>query len=186
LSTAASPPRAGLGVGGRETSCAMSLLPAYFGARKRDDAPAPPTDESEDDQLRHDIFNLIPSRAANNFAPLDAPAAEAVEEAPAPKPIGRNKHPVDMTDLSRLSIDTDGHLYWDGKPVKARQQLAMSGKQILAAALIALFVIVGAVGAAIQGGAAAHEWACRLGLTKSYCGLPAATPAPRPRIDIPA
>ena len=103
--------------------------------------------------------------------------------APEPEPQGRNVHPVDMTDLSRLSIDSDGRLYWDGKPVEVRRRISMSRAQVVGASIVAAFVIVGAIGAALQGSAAARDWACRLGWTASYCTLPG-TPAGRP--DIPA
>jgi hypothetical protein len=164
----------------------MSLLPAYFGARKRDDDLAPPTDEA-DDQSQRDIFNLIPSRAANRSEPVETPAVEIEDDAkPARKPIGKNKHPVDMTDLSRLSIDTDGQLYWDGKPVKSRREVSLSRGQLIAATVVVLMVVIGALGAAVQGLAAAHDWGCKLGWTHSNCALPSRPSQPPPRVDIPA
>ena len=96
-------------------------------------------------------------------------------------PEGRNVHTIGITDLSRLSIDRDGRLYWDGKPVEVRRRIMMSRAQILSAVVIGAFVVIGAVGAAINGTAAAIDWACRIGWTKSYCG-PAETPPPRPEI----
>jgi len=97
----------------------MSLPPAYLGARRRkNDDQAPPVDEP-DSNAREDLFNLIPPRANGNtssfaryeeLAPSPPPDIEPPPE-PQAKLIGRNRHPVDMTDLSRLSIDNDGRLY---------------------------------------------------------------------------
>ena len=156
----------------------MSLLPAFIKAQKRnadsappaDAAPALPAADSGDN-----VFDLVPPRAAET--------TEAAEDAkPAPK--GRNVHPVDMTDLSRLSIDRDGRLYWDGKPVEVHRRILMSRAQVVGASIVAAFVIIGAIGAALQGSAAARDWACRLGWTSSTCTLPGAQPRNRP--DIPA
>ena len=38
--------------------------------------------------------------------------------APAPEPVAQKP----AMDLSRLSIDDSGHLYWDGKPVEVRRR----------------------------------------------------------------
>jgi hypothetical protein len=46
-------------------------------------------------------------------------------------------------------------------------------------------VAVGAIGAAVQGTAAARDWACRLGWTTTYCTLRDAPPALH-SLDIPA
>jgi hypothetical protein len=185
----------------------MKLLPAYFGARRRQDDEAPP----EEPESRADVFNLIPPRAnensqANDGLALPAPqqpeaaseflvaepvAAEpavaepAVTEPPS-KPIGRSRHPVGMTDLSRLSIDGDGRLYWDGKPVEVQRRLLMSRPQIVGAGLIGVFVVIAAIGATLQGSTAAHDFACKQGWIASYCLAPP-PPAPRsPAVDIPA
>ena len=61
----------------------------------------------------------------------------------------------------------------------------MSRTQVIGASVIGAFVVIGAIGAAIQGSAAARDWACRLGWTQSYCALPDAYPA-RHSTDIPA
>ena len=170
----------------------MSRLTGYFSARKRtqDSAPMPePEPDSREDHSRDDVFDLIPPRPANVNAAEDAEAAHVADpdmpfEAGAG---GRNVHPIAMTDLSRLSIDNDGRLYWDGKPVEVRRRILMSRPQIVGASIIALFVVIGAVGAAVHGSAAALDWACRLSWTANYCPLPDATPPPPPpRPDIPA
>ena len=179
----------------------MSLLPAYVSARLRKDDSAPQaeadrdspiadtpfadphgddfrrpdshaTDLDDKTDLDDNVFNLLP--------PAETDHADAVASPP-PPPQGRNKHPVDMTDLSRLSIDRDGKLYWDGKPVETHHRLAMSRRQIVGAGIVAAFVIIGA---ALQATAAARDWACRLGWSSSACALPGV--APRRASDIPA
>jgi hypothetical protein len=170
----------------------MNLLPAYFGSRKRAEDVAPPPAEPEGDS-RRDVFNLIPPRAetiepAEQSAPPPEPEPQP-EPPPPPAPdIGREVRPIGTTDLTRLSIDNDGRLYWDGKPVEVRRRLMLSRAQVVGLSLIALFIVISAVGAAIQGSVAAHEWACRLGWVTTYCAAPAAPPAPAPppRPDIPA
>ena len=171
----------------------MSLLPGFIKARQREDDSAPQTDavadsytadshahdahigDSHNAELDDNVFNLLPPESSEPAAP--EPIAE-------PKPQGRNRHPVDMTDLSRLSIDRDGRLYWDGKPVETHHRLSMSRRQIVGASLVAAFVAIGAIGAAIQGASAARDWACWLGWSASACTLPDALPRNRP--DIPA
>ena len=175
----------------------MSLFPSFIRARQRQDDSAPQTEaaadfrlgdsygrdphigNSYDAELDENVFNLLPPEPADHAAPEPIP-----EPIPEPMPQGQNHHPVDMTDLSRLSIDHDGRLYWDGKPVETHHRLMMSRKQIVGASLIAALVAIGAIGAAIQGAAAARDWACRLGWSASAC-----TPLPdrllQNRPDIP-
>jgi hypothetical protein len=120
------------------------------------------------------------SAAAVSAPVVSAPAVSApvVEKPSTLKP---------AMDLSRLSIDNNGHLYWDGKPVEVRRRVALSGAQILAATIIGLFVILGGIGAAINGSTAAFEWGCKLGWIHSNCASPSLLlPPPRPRVDIPA
>lgn len=163
----------------------MSLFPAYFGARKSaDDDPAPaPEPENES---RADIFNLIPPRAEQKYEratetdqPREAVAGPAEIE-------GRNVRPVAATDLTRLSIDNDGRLYWDGKPVEVRRRLMMSRGQVIGTCLIAFFIVGGALSSAIQAAATIHDWACRAGWA-SECRADPAPSAPgfQPRSDIP-
>jgi hypothetical protein len=166
----------------------MSLLLNILNARKRwsesaqtdsyvDDSPHPDSFHADSHAESHDagpqdnVFNLIP------------PEGDSSEPSPPPAPQGRNVHPVDMTDLSRLSIDTEGRLYWDGKPVEVHRRLLMSREQVIGACVIGAFVIVGALGAVLQGTSAARDWACRFGWATSVCG-PASVP--RSTFDIPA
>src|SRR3954468_14988590 len=151
----------------------MSLLPGFIKARQRQDDSAPQTDAAADSpvadshtgsppdtELDDNIFNLLPPESSEPAAP--EPILEPIlEPSPEPKPQGRNQHPVDMTDLSRLSIDRDGRLYWDGEPedgvtgggkrVGPPHRVPMPRGQIAGASLVAAFVAIGAIGAAIQG-----------------------------------
>jgi hypothetical protein len=157
---------------------AMSLLLNFINTRlRRGDSAEPEShfdshefDSTGDEQEQDNVFNLLPPEDESGH----------VE---APEPIGRNVHPVDMTDLSRLSIDTDGRLYWDGKPVEVQRRLLMSREQIIGACLIGAFVAIGALGAVVQGTSAARDWACRFGWASSICGP---SSAPRNAFDIPA
>jgi hypothetical protein len=175
----------------------MSLFPAFISARKRNQDSAPP-EETAADSLRMDSPAADSARADapradapqvdlhDNIFELLPPKSDETTEtaAPEPAPQGRNVHPVDMTDLSRLSIDRDGRLYWDGKPVEVRRRISMSRAQIIGASIVAAFVVIGAIGSAIQGAVAARELACRLGWSADACSLPGAQP--RNRSDIPA
>jgi hypothetical protein len=156
----------------------MSLLPALFKARKReDDAASPPkpaSDSRETDSppkaAEDNVFELVPPEKIHDAYRVAQSESAAEPEAPAAAKKGRNIHPLAIADLSRLSIDDDGRLYWDGKPVEVRRRIEMSRAQV--------------VGAIIQGSLALRDWGCRLGWTTSYCGVPA--PARLPRLDIPA
>ena len=157
----------------------MSLFPAFVSARKRNKETAPQPErapdlrvsDSDDGDADDNIFDLLPPKPAEVKAPV-----------PAPK--GRDTRPAEMTDLSRLSIDSDGRLYWDSKPVETHHRLSMTRAQVVGASIVAIFVVIGAIASAIQGAAAARDLACRLGWSASACALPASQP--RTRFDIPA
>jgi hypothetical protein len=164
----------------------MSLLPAYISALRRK-ARLASTMEPEIDS--HDrVFDLVPPRTSDtvtadeNAEPEKSAEPDQRSEAAASS---RSLHPVTMTDLTRLSIDNDGRLYWDGKPVEVRRSILMSRAQVIGAIVIGAFVVIGAIAAAIQGSTAVRDWACRLGWTQSYCALPDAYPQQR-STDIPA
>ena len=161
----------------------MSLFPAFVSARKRqrEQAPTPEpaaeeafAEPSHDDD--NDIFSLLPPQE------LATEHTEPGAEPPPPEPIGRNLHPVDMTDLSRLSIDREGRLYWDGRAVETHHRFAMSRQQVIAASIVAAFVVIGAIGAVLQGSVAARDWACRLGWSANACAMP----QPHADAEIPA
>jgi len=173
----------------------MSRFSALFKAPKRPNDTVSPaeavadsrsgdshTDGSQKQELEDNVFNLLP--------PENAPAASQETRSTADEPdhrspekSGRNVHPLATADLSRLSIDNDGRLYWDGKPVEVRRRIQMSRTQAVGAGVVSVFIVIGAIGAAIQGSVALRDWSCRLGWTTSYCGIPAVPPR---RPDIPA
>jgi hypothetical protein len=161
----------------------MSRFPAFIKTRLRQRESVPQTGPADDSQPESQASDTQGSdRDENIFDLLPPQAAEAA--APDPEPQGRNVRPVDMTDLSRLSIDRDGRLYWDGKPVEVRRRIAMSRAQIVGATIVAAFVVIGAVASALQGAVAARELACRLGWSAAAC---APGPVqPRQESDIPA
>jgi hypothetical protein len=166
----------------------MSLFPAYFGARKRADEDSAPAIEPENES-RADIFNLIPPRALDKYQqPKISEKSDPSEKIESPRQAeGRDVHAVNAMDLTRLSIDNDGRLYWDGKPVEVRRRLMMSQNQVIGAGFIAFFIIVAAIASVIQATATLSDWACRTG--SSQCNTSALSaptaPAPRPRVDIP-
>jgi hypothetical protein len=119
-----------------------------------------------------DIFKLLPPELA----------AAALQSGSVPRPADRSRPTANMTDLSRLSVDAKGQLCLDGTPVETRHRMAMSRGQIAAASFVVLLVAIGALGAAVQGLAAARDWACQLGWSHSVCVMPAAASPARPDI----
>ena len=169
----------------------MSLLPAFVNARLRKADSAPQTETTSDSQQPDSPVGdtkASDSKASDPddhiFDLLPPTKPEVSGEPQEPEPQGRNVHPVDMTDLSRLSIDRDGRLYWDGKPVEVRRRISLSRAQVVGASIVAAFVVIGAIASAIQGAVAARELACRLGWSASACTLPGGLP--QNRFDIPA
>jgi hypothetical protein len=167
----------------------MSRLPNFFSALRRVRIPVSrtkPSGPAHGSVLPDDIFHLIPPRPAEqaNEAQKPADSPEPAGAAPLGKPMPASRHirSVGVMDLTRLSIDDDGRLYWDGKPVEVRRRLTMSRAQIIGASIIGALVAIAAIGAAIQGVATTYEWAWQAGWTSGPC----ATPAPPPRTDIPA
>ncbi|MCK1663470.1 hypothetical protein [Bradyrhizobium sp. 151] len=74
----------------------------------------------------------------------------------------RNVRPISMKESDGLGIDNEGRLHWNGKPVEIiGRRLYLTGYQIFLASVVAIFTVVGGVGAAAQGWAAYHDWACR-------------------------
>ena len=60
----------------------------------------------------------------------------------------------------------------------------MSRRQTIGATLVAAFIVLGALGAMLQGTTAAYGWACKLGWATTYCEPAAPEPVAAP--DIPA
>ena len=103
----------------------MSLFPAYFGARKRADEDSGSGDGAGERIARRYLQSHSAARGRKIRAAGQDPKSPKVETAPA-NAEGRNVHAVNAMDLTRLSIDNDGRLYWDGKPVEVRRRLMMS------------------------------------------------------------
>jgi hypothetical protein len=170
--------------GARRNMPAMSPSPAPLNPRDAADDPEPigepgPSMHGDDES----IFELVPPQpAAEPVPPLPPPAEDKPYK---PSPSGRSVHPIGITDLSRMAVDTEGRLYWDDRPVEVRRRILMSRPQIIAASIVSAFLIVGAIGAAIQGWAAALDLACRFGMATTHCPLPHTAPPPA-RPDIPA
>ena len=172
----------------------MSRFSALFEAPKRPSDMASPKEAVDDPRptdsperaLEDNVFSLVPPENAPVTAETARSAADdppSEPDHPSPKKSGRNIQPLATADLSRLSIDNDGRLYWDGKPVEVRRRIQMSRAQVVGASVVAVGVVIGAIGAAIQGSLALRDWSCRLGWTTSHCGLPDVAPR---RSDIPA
>src|SRR5450631_1296636 len=91
---------------------------------------------------------------------------EALKRVPVQK-IDRSKwpenvRPIALSEVDGLGIDADGRLHWNGKPVEIiGRRLDLTNFQVFLAVVVALFTIVGGMGAAAQGWAAYHDWACR-------------------------
>jgi len=184
----------------------MSRFSTLFTVPKRPDAPpdaaasarSPSPDSGAPPQgnLEDNVFSLVPPETApeasqatpqetSKETPKDADsAAEKVDADPAPfRKSSSHLHQLATADLTRLAIDEDGKLYWDGKPVEVRRRLSLSPEQTLIAGIVAVILVIGALGAAVQGSLALRDWGCRLGWTAHYCAPPGKAPS---RLDIPA
>src|SRR5437016_5661346 len=74
----------------------------------------------------------------------------------------RHVRPIAIAESSGLGIDLDGRLYWNGKPVEIiGRRLDLTWTQAVFGFLVAIFTVVGGIGAAAQGWAAYHDWACK-------------------------
>jgi hypothetical protein len=74
----------------------------------------------------------------------------------------RAVRPISLAEVDGLGIDSDGRLHWNGKPVEIiGRRLDLTWTQTLFGLLVAIFTVVGGVGAAAQGWAAYHDWACK-------------------------
>ena len=123
----------------------MSLLPALFKARKRPDDTAPTTEPADDSpradspprEAEDNVFELVPPEKIQEAVSRGSTRAGARSR----EKKGRNVHGLAAADLSRLSIDNDGRLYWDGKPVEVRRRIQMSRAQVVGASVVAAFVV---------------------------------------------
>lgn len=74
----------------------------------------------------------------------------------------RHVRPISMGEADGLGIDNEGRLHWNGKPVEIiGRRVDLTRGQSLIAIVVAVFTVVGGIGAAAQGWAAYHDWACK-------------------------
>jgi hypothetical protein len=103
---------------------------------------------------------------AERIARQNAEREEALRRVPL-QTIDKSKWPKDvrpiaMSEADGLGIDPDGRLHWNGKPVEIiGRRLDLTWTQAVFGFLVAIFTVVGGIGAAVQGWAAYHDWACR-------------------------
>lgn len=141
---------------------------AADGSSRFDTALDPVQSPADRDRPESAAENAAESSAAEPPSPPPALASKTpASNTPASK-TPASKTPTGL-DLARLSIDDVGRLYWDGKPVEVRRRLTLSRAQVVGTSIIGVLVLVTALGAAVQGTAAAHEWACSRGLIETYC-----------------
>ncbi|MGU3666083.1 hypothetical protein ACLBX9_18015 [Methylobacterium sp. A49B] len=76
---------------------------------------------------------------------------------------------IGLGDLSRLGVDAQKRLYYDGRPVEIRRRLDLTRGERWFAVVVGFFTILGGVGAVAQGWAAAHQWACQIEATAWHC-----------------
>jgi hypothetical protein len=84
------------------------------------------------------------------------------------QPIDRSTWPKTVRPISLdeegLGIDRDGRLYWNGKSVEiVGQRLDLTRTQAWIGIAVAVFTAIAAVGTAVQGWTAYHDWACKTG-----------------------
>ena len=87
---------------------------------------------------------------------------------------------IAIGEVGSLGIDRRGVLHWDGHPVVVQKGITLSFWQALATGLIVTFTVVGGIGAAAQGWAAAHQWSCQIKWTTWACPPPAPSPSQAP------
>ena len=93
---------------------------------------------------------------------------------------------VGANELNRLSVNKDGRLYWDDKPVIVRRRLVLTPWQKLGAIFIGIAAVMIGLSALVQTTIAAHEWMCGAKwLTGSCPGAAPSVPPPPPRPQFP-
>jgi hypothetical protein len=74
----------------------------------------------------------------------------------------RGVRPIAMAETDGLGVDREGRLHWDGKPVEIiGRRLDLTTTQAIVAIVVAVFTGIIAIGTAIQGWTAYHDWACK-------------------------
>jgi len=77
--------------------------------------------------------------------------------------------PIALDEMDSFGVDRRGVLHWNGHPVLVQKGIKLSTWQSFGTILIVLFTIIGGVGAAAQGWAAAHQWSCQIKLISWAC-----------------
>jgi hypothetical protein len=87
--------------------------------------------------------------------------------------------PISLSESDGLGIDAEGRLYWNGRPVEIiGRRLDLTWTQAWIAIIVAIFTVIGTIGAAAQGWAAYHDWACRNNARAYVACPPPAVPLP--------
>ncbi|TFV38675.1 hypothetical protein E4K66_14935 [Bradyrhizobium frederickii] len=74
----------------------------------------------------------------------------------------RNVRSISIKEIDGLGIDNEGRLHWNGKPVEIiGRRVDLTRGQSLIAIVVAVFTVIAGIGAAAQGWAAYHDWACK-------------------------
>ena len=91
---------------------------------------------------------------------------------------------ISLEGLALLGLDNQTQLYWDGKPVAITQRLTLSRRQKTWAALTAIGILLGGLGALAIGIDAGHNFGCKFEWWLAGCSrvAPAAAPVPEPRL----
>jgi hypothetical protein len=120
---------------------------------------------------------LIPFGTRKGAAAGDQPQADPLGDMlAADSPRAR----AGAMDLDRITVDKNGRLFWDGKPVVVRRRLVLSGWQTFGAWLIGLAAITIALSGAVLAAIQAHDWMCSARWVSGYCTGVTATPVPPP------
>ena len=89
-------------------------------------------------------------------------------------------------DLTRVTVDDDGRLLWDGKPVVVRRKLQLSGLQKLWAIVLVLAALLICVSGATVAAIRLHDWMCGANWITQYCVVtPPPKPVPPPQPELP-
>lgn len=78
--------------------------------------------------------------------------------------------PITFDETGQIGVDSVGGLYWRGKPVEVASRLSLSRWQRAGAVIVTLAAVVGGLGGAVQGVAAAQDLGCKRGWWDSGCG----------------
>jgi hypothetical protein len=70
--------------------------------------------------------------------------------------------PVDVHTISKLGVDNQNHLYWDGSPIITSTSYRFTRFQKIIAICVTLATMAGAIGSAAQGWGVYNEWACKV------------------------